>query len=99
MTDSDATEPEQTAQVVNDSQKEQMVRYLYWGASVCLFLFGLFAAVSFYTSMLEVIDIWIAADFEPVFRMLLNLSVVLITLLGLSVLIRRLDIPIGGSEG
>jgi hypothetical protein len=35
---------------------------------------------------------WVSADFRPVFRMLFNLAVVLLAVLGLSVLLRRSDI-------
>lgn len=69
--------------------KGTMRRYLYWGAFVLLALFGLFAAVSLYQSVMEIIEIWVSADFRPIFRMLFNLIVVLLAVLGLSVLIRR----------
>jgi hypothetical protein len=99
MTESEAAETEQGVQRHNESQKEKMVRFLYWGTFLGLSLFGAFAAVGFYSSVMDIIDIWISSDFEPVFRMLFNLMVVLIALLGLSTLVRRLDIPFGESDG
>lgn len=94
MTDADDTnEHEQT---YRESQREQMLRYGYWGAFVLLFLFGIVTTVRAYTSMMQIIDIWVAADFEPVFRLLTNVAVTLIVVLGLSVLIRRMDLPFGG---
>lgn len=98
MTESEPTETEQRVQLHDESQKETMVRYLYWGAFLGLSLFGAVAVVGFYSSVMNIIDIWISPDFKPVFRMLFNLTVVLIALLGLSVLVRRLDIPVGGSD-
>jgi hypothetical protein len=80
------------------SSKEKMVRYLYWGAFGLLFLAGAAAAVGFYFSVMDLIDIWVAADFKPVFRMLFNLAVVLVTVLGLSVLVRRSDIVFESPE-
>ena len=41
---------------------------------------------------MEVIGIWVSADFRPVLRMLFNLAVVLLAVLGLSTLLRRSDI-------
>ncbi|WP_436901771.1 hypothetical protein [Halovenus halobia] len=91
MTDSDdTTEHEQT---YRESQREQMLRYGYWGAFVLLFLFGIVTTVRAYTSLMQIIDIWVAADFEPIFRLLLNVLVTLVVVLGLSVLVRRMDIP------
>lgn len=91
MTDSDdTTEHEQT---YRESQREQMLRYGYWGAFVLLFLFGIVTTVRAYTSLMQIIDIWVAADFEPIFRLLLNVMVTLVVVIGLSVLVRRMDIP------
>lgn len=95
MTDEDTIE---TADPIDESQKAQMLRYLYWGGFVGLCLAGVFAAGSFYLSAMTVIDIWVAAEFEPVFGMLFNLSVLLVAVLSLSVLLRRLDIVVGNSE-
>jgi hypothetical protein len=94
MTDDDTTEPAPR----EESQKDQMLRYLYWGGFVGLCLAGVFAAGSFYLSAMTVIDIWVAAEFEPVFSMLFNLAVVLVAALCLSVLLRRFDIVLGESE-
>lgn len=98
MTESETTETDQTEQSVNESQKEQMLKYLYWGGFIGLCLFGVFAAVGFYRSVMEIINIWITADFKPVFRMLFNLVIMLIALLCLSVLLRRPHVAVDESE-
>lgn len=94
MTDDDTTE----AAPSDQSQKEQMLRYLYWGGFVGLCLAGVFAAGSFYLSAMAVIDTWVAPEFEPVFSMLFNLGVVLVAAFCLSVLVRQFDIVLGDSE-
>ncbi|MFT4947092.1 MAG: hypothetical protein ACI8TL_001332 [Natronomonas sp.] len=96
MTDSNDTN--QGAQSYGDSQREKMIRYFYWGAFALLVLFGVFATIRVYLSIMEIIDIWVAADFKPVFRLLANAAVALIAVLGLSVLVRRFDIPFGESS-
>lgn len=75
--------------------KEKMIKYLYVGSGVIIFLFGAFATIGLYQSVMQVIDIWVAEDFEPVFSALFNLVVVLLAVLGLSLLIRRLDVSFG----
>lgn len=98
MSDSDTDETDETVQPLDNAQKERMLRYLYWGGFIALSAFGVFAAVSFYWSVMEVIDIWVGADFEPVFEMLFNLAIILVALLCLSLLVRRFDISVGESE-
>jgi len=69
-----------------------MLRHLSWGLFGLLSLFGILAAIGLYMSVMDIIDIRVSPDFGPVFRMLFNLTVVLIAVLGLSVLLRRFDI-------
>lgn len=76
----------------DDETGRRMVQYLYWGAFGLLFLFGAFAAFGFYRSIMRVIDIWVSTDFDPLFSAAFNLVVVLVSVLGLSVLVRRLDV-------
>ena len=95
MTDSDDTHSEQED---GESQREQMIRYFYWGAFALCCLFAILATIRVYLSVMEIIDIWVAADFEPIFRLLANAAVALIAVLGLSVLVRRFDIPFGESS-
>lgn len=97
-TESESTRSGQRVQIYDESQKERIVRYLYWGAFLLLSILATVALVGFYSSAMNSIDIWISEDFEPIFRMLFNLAVILATILGISVLLRRLDIPIGESE-
>lgn len=98
MTESESAETDQSVQLHDESQKEKMVRFLYWGVFLGFSLLGAVAVAGFYSSVMTIIDIWISPDFKPVFRMLFNLMVALLAMLGLSVLVRRLDIPFGGSE-
>lgn len=76
----------------DEDTKTKMLRYLYWGGFALLFLFGAFAGWGFYRSIMRVIDIWVSSDFQPIFRALFNLTVVLVSVLGLSMLIRRMDV-------
>lgn len=93
MTDADDDNDHEQAH--SDSDREQILRYGYWAAFVLLFLFAILTTVRAYTSMMEIIDIWVVAEFEPVFRLLINVAVTLIVVLGLSVLVRRMDISLG----
>ncbi|PSQ58964.1 MAG: hypothetical protein BRD23_05530 [Halobacteriales archaeon SW_9_67_25] len=65
--------------------------YLVWGAVAVLFVLAVVATAGLYSSVGRVIDIWIAPDYQPVFRAAFNLAVVLACVAGLSVLVRRLD--------
>lgn len=77
-----------------EDTKQKIVGYLFWGTFGAAFLFGAFAAFGFYQSVIEIIDIWVSEDFEPIFRAVFNLVVVLIAILGISLLIRRLGISL-----
>lgn len=96
MTDSDETE--HSGQAYGKSQREQMIRYFYWGTFALLCLFGVLATIRVYLSVMEIIDIWVTEDFKPIFRLLANAAVALIAVLGLSVLVRRFDIPFSESS-
>lgn len=70
---------------------DRVAAYLQWGALAVLVLFALVAAVSFYTSVGRIIDIWVASEFQPVFYAAFNLLVFLLAAAGISVLLRRLQ--------
>lgn len=84
-------------QTIEDT-KEKIVGYLYWGTFAAVFLFGAFAAYGFYGSVMDIIDIWVSEDFEPIFEAVFNLVVVLVAILGISLLVGRLDISFSPSS-
>lgn len=93
--DSEQTEqPEQTASAHAESGDPEITNYLYAGAVVILSLAAVFAAAGLYSSVMSIIDIWIAAEFKPIFRLLLHLSVLLFTIMGISAAVRRMDTPL-----
>lgn len=94
----DTTNTDQNEEEYGKSQREQMIRYFYWGAFALCCLFAIIATVRVYLSVMEIIEIWVAAEFKPIFRLLANAAVALIAVLGLSVLVRRFDIPFGESN-
>lgn len=69
-----------------------MDRYLFWGAFGLLSILAVVATAGLYTSVSSAIDVWVASDYEPIVRALFNLVVVLTCALGLSVLLRRIDV-------
>lgn len=72
--------------------KQKIAGYLYWGTFGGVFLLGTFAAFGFYQSVIEIIDIWVSEDFKPIYRAVFNLLVVLLSVLGISLLVRRLGV-------
>lgn len=72
--------------------ESSMTRYLFWGAFGLLSVLAVVATAGLYVSVSSTIDVWIGSDYEPVFRALFNLVVVLVCALGLSLLLRRIDI-------
>jgi hypothetical protein len=96
----ETTDPEQAGTAGDDGDhsaesdlNSAMKRYAIWGAFGLLSIVAVVATVGLYTSVSAAIDVWISSDYQPVFRALFNLVVVLVCALGLSVLIRRIDVP------
>jgi len=69
---------------------DRVAQYLLWGALAVLVLFAFVAAVSLYTSVGRIIEVWAAEEFEPVFYAAFNLLAFLLAAAGISVLLRRL---------
>jgi len=65
--------------------------YLEGGTLVVAVVFGLVAAVGFYTSAGRAIDVWVAAQYQPVFDAGFNLVVLLVMLAVVSRLLSRLE--------
>jgi hypothetical protein len=78
--------------------KQKIVGYLFWGTFGTVFLFGAFSAYGFYQSVIDIIDIWVSEDFEPIFQAVFNLVVVFVAILAISLLVRRLDISFSPSS-
>jgi len=104
--DRTSSDVEQTAEESTDAERDddlslsqrsgKLRSYLVWGAVAVLFVFAVVAMAGLYSSVGRVIDIWIAPDYQPLFRAGFNLAVVLACATGLSVLVRRLDGPGNG---
>lgn len=90
-TDPETDEANDTDESTEPPLPERLTAYLLWGTVAVLFLVGVVAVVGLYRSVGSIIDIWIAPDFQPLFRAGFNLAVVLVCALGLSVLLRRAD--------
>ena len=95
-TDVEETAAEPTTEATDDGpslsdRSEKLPTYLVWGAVAVLFVLAVVATAGLYSSVGRVIDIWIAPDFQPLFRAAFNLAVVLACAAGLSVLLRRVD--------
>lgn len=86
MSDPDAERDDATGRVA----PEDLVQYLEYAALAGFALFALVGAVGLYTSLGRVIGVWVAGEFQPVFRAGLNLLVLLIAVAGLSTVVRRL---------
>lgn len=71
-------------------ETDEVARYLHWAALAGLAVFGLVAAISLYTSFGRIIDVWVAPEFQPVFRAAFNLLVLLLVGAGISLVLRRL---------
>ncbi|PSQ33475.1 hypothetical protein BRD09_00740 [Halobacteriales archaeon SW_10_68_16] len=97
-TEEEPSHAEETAAEPSDGETDgpslggdKLSTYLLWGAVVVLFVLAVVATAGLYSSVGRVIDIWIAPDFQPLFRAAFNLAVVLVCAAGLSVLLRRVD--------
>lgn len=65
------------------------VTYLLWGAVAALALLALVAVVGLYTSLSEVIAVWVAPRYRPPARAALNFAVLCASVAGVVALLRR----------
>lgn len=80
--------PEKDSETIT---REKIAGYMFWAAFGLLSLFAAGALFGFYTSVQSIIDIWITAEYQPIFTALFNLVMVVACLVGLSVLVRLLQ--------
>jgi Ni/Fe-hydrogenase subunit HybB-like protein len=65
------------------------VSYLRWGAIAALALLAVVAGVGLYTSLSELIDVWVAPRYRPPARAGLNFAVLCVSVAGVVGLLRR----------
>ncbi|GAA0672135.1 hypothetical protein ACFQDG_11150 [Natronoarchaeum mannanilyticum] len=63
---------------------------LYWAGLAAAVAFGGFALYRFYASVTTAIDVWVAADYEPLLQAAFNFAVLLGAAVVASLLVRRL---------
>lgn len=63
---------------------------LYWAGLAAAIAFGAFALYRFYASVTAAIDVWVAADYQPLLQAAFNFAVLLSAALAASLLVRRL---------
>lgn len=78
---------------VPSARGRPVTTYLFWGAFGLLSVMAVVAIIGFYNSVSSAIDVWIASDYQPIFRSIFNLVVLLVCALGLSLLVRQMGIP------
>lgn len=88
----DGTADDRDSTTVDSGFGPTVRRYLFWGTFGLLSVLAVVATAGLYMSASSAIDVWITDDYEPIFRALFNLVVVLVCAVGLSVLVRRIDV-------
>lgn len=73
-----------------DPGPETVQRYLMWGALGICSLLAVFALIQFYGSVTKTIDLWVDPKFQPMIHAAFNLAVLLLSLIGVSWLVREL---------
>lgn len=90
----EASEPSVTSRRSSDNSRlpdpDEVARYLQWGVLALLVLFALVAAVSLYTNINRIIQVWVTREYQPVFSAAFNLLVLLLAGAGISLLLRRI---------
>jgi hypothetical protein len=81
------------------STAETVRRSLDYAVLGGLVLLGFVAAVQFYLAADRTIDVWVASEFQPPFRMAFNLVLLLVVGVGVSRQIRRLTAADDDSAG
>lgn len=66
-------------------------RLLAWGALAICSLLVVVAVIQFYGSVTDAIDLWIASRHQPIAHAAFNLVVILLSLIGISALLRELS--------
>ncbi|ARS90568.1 hypothetical protein [Natrarchaeobaculum aegyptiacum] len=66
-------------------------RLLAWGALAICSLLVVVAVIQFYGSVTDAIDLWIDSRHQPIAQAAFNLVVVLLSLIGISALLRELS--------
>lgn len=90
MTETDTETPNPT--VAQPTNARDVRSYLYWGALVGFALLAARATLQLYGSANRAIRIWIAPDFQPVFVAAFNLVVLLVAAIGISIVLKRMDV-------
>ena len=66
-------------------------RYIAWGGLAVCSLLAVFALLQLYSSVGDAIDIWVEPRHQPLMRAAFNLTVLLGSLIGVSLLVRELS--------
>lgn len=74
-------------------QTDELVsrEYLLKGALIVLGVIAVAALFGFYSSMMAVINEWVARRFQPIFKAVFNLVVLLVAGIGISLILRKLS--------
>lgn len=81
------------AQRPTDAQSDRVadvILYLHWGALAGFSLLAVLATLQFYASGSRAIEIWISAEYQPLFEAVFNLAILLVSGIGISIVVRRL---------
>lgn len=73
-----------------DSAGEKVISAVQWGAFAILILVALIATLRFYFSASNAINEFVTRQYRPLFQAVFNLIILLASVLGLSVLARRI---------
>ncbi|MBZ6494176.1 hypothetical protein [Natrinema longum] len=65
-------------------------RYIAWGALAICSLLAVVALIRFYGSVTAAIDLWVDPKYQPLIHAAFNLTVLLTSLIGVSLLVREL---------
>ncbi|AGB30655.1 hypothetical protein C488_10468 [Natrinema pellirubrum DSM 15624] len=74
-----------------DPRSATIRRYLVWGGLAVCSVVAVVALVRFYGSVTDAIDLWVDPKYRPLVHAAFNLTLLLTSLIGVSVLVRELS--------
>lgn len=74
-----------------DPRSDTIRRYLAWGGLAVCSVVAVVALIRFYGGVTDTIDLWIDPKYQPLTHAAFNLTVLLTSLVGVSLLVRELS--------
>lgn len=80
----------QSSDADGESARSRLIRVVYWTALAVLCLLALVATFRFYFAASEAIRVWFSSRFVAIFQAVFNVLVLIASLIGISVVVRRM---------